>query len=86
MNDNGGPAFPQVYDEWDHDNARIRIRSTEGMSLRDHFAIHALGGLLASDAHPEIALFRLMDSEEKIAARAAFAYKLADAMLKVRAE
>ena len=33
--DNGGPAFPQMLGE------RYEPMSTEGMSLRDYFAIHA---------------------------------------------
>lgn len=74
---NGGPAFPVLYGQ---------CNEAEGMSLRDYLAAAALTGTLASDAHPSIDLLTLMGTDEKIYQRAEFAYKLADAMLKARAQ
>lgn len=42
----GGPAFPQVYDEMEGDFPDAF--GLGGMSLRDYFAAHALAGVLHS--------------------------------------
>ena len=54
--------------------------SNYGMSLRDYFAGQALAGDMADDALPSDASPALLEE------RAQFYYRLADAMLKVRAE
>jgi hypothetical protein len=54
--------------------------SNVGMSLRDYFAGQALAGDIAEDALPNDASAALLE------ARAQLYYRLADAMLKVRAE
>jgi hypothetical protein len=61
------PAFPSSYT--DMNNVPVR-----GMTLRDYFAITALGGICASSRGYSI-------TEERLAAEA---YVLADAMLKER--
>lgn len=71
----GGPAYPlPVNDE----QCRARFDSGYGgMSLRDYFAAKALQGLIASN-----------DSEagDRIEDIPAYAYQIADAMLKARSE
>ena len=64
--DTGGPAYPC---EW------VKVRSTPGMTLRDHFASKAMQGILASSNTPKSA------TNEEIAKES---YYLADAMLKAR--
>ncbi|AET88845.1 MULTISPECIES: hypothetical protein [Caballeronia] len=54
--------------------------SNYGMSLRDYFAGQALAGDMADEALPSDASSALLEE------RAQFYYRLADAMLKVRAE
>lgn len=68
--DDGGPAFPRE----DYQGGGM---GQTGMSVRDYFAIEALGGLLASaDGGEENSI------NDKAFARAA--YQLADAMLAER--
>lgn len=84
----GGPAFPRPVSELriagDESRQAEQWDGQDGMTLRDYFAAKALAGQLASDAHPDVVLERLMDSPAKIADRAKFAYQLADAMLAER--
>ncbi|BAN22885.1 hypothetical protein [Caballeronia insecticola] len=54
--------------------------SNYGMSLRDYFAGQALAGDMADDALPSNASAALLEE------RAQLYYRLADAMLRVRAE
>ena len=61
--DNGGPAFPTVAGNMVYSN---------GMTLRDWFAGHALAGICATDT---------ADTVEKYAK---CAYMLADAMIEAR--
>jgi len=70
--DSGGPAFPfgvRVIGE------RIEEDNEAGMSLRDYFAAKALQGFMANKSNPG----RFHPDED-----AAWAYKIADAMLKAR--
>lgn len=69
----GGRAFPFV--QWRSPDGMMAISTSDGMSLRDYFAAKAMSGWLASFG-PEDAV--------KEAALAAFAYKIADAMLAAR--
>lgn len=64
----GGPAFPLV------GNREWNIRPEYGMSLRDYFATKAMQGICASGPSNEWTDDRIADN----------AYRLADAMLKVR--
>ena len=52
----------------------------------DYFAAHALQGMLASDAHPDVDLVNLMGTPERRASRARFAFDLAAAMLAEKAK
>lgn len=36
--EDGGPAYPATFDEWDGHSERWRITSSGGASLRDYFA------------------------------------------------
>jgi len=68
----GGPAFPFI--QWRSPDGMISVKSTDGMSLRDHFAGQALVGLLSTYSTDEVAW-------EKVASRS---YGIADAMLAAR--
>jgi hypothetical protein len=76
--DDGGPAFPEVRDEFDHEfgeHGELRIVSSGGMSLRDYFAAKAMAAvILIPDGD--------YDYDEAVVAENA--YKQADAMLKAR--
>lgn len=92
----GGPAFPANDSQHAHaiacaaedaftgtpeerERAYIKARgqAMQGMSLRDYFAARALQGALA---YPKVSI-----SDYRTDEYAAFAYRLADAMLKARA-
>lgn len=86
----GGPAFPV---ELDRDGKGLQTSSysgwATGMTLRDYFAAQVLVGLgtwmpLESKApyhhHPDL------KSDEAITARAEWAYRQADAMIRARGE
>jgi len=66
-NNNGGPAFARPASSIDHE----AFRPQPGMMLRDFFAAQAMQGSIAAGDADEV-------SEEQIAA---FAYRIADAML-----
>jgi hypothetical protein len=69
--DTGGPAYPcdtPLTDEGD-------VLVNPGMTLRDYFAIHSLGGAMTQRGFADELTF-----EEK----AVWVYQMADAMLKAR--
>lgn len=73
----GGPAFPvlDVHQDWDqenHDWGGVHTAGSPGMSLRDYFAAKAMQGFVTGD------WFSSPD------AKAAEAYRIADAILKAR--
>lgn len=69
---NGGPAFPVSLPGWGDNGA-------DGMSLRDYIAIHALTAIMYRDG---IAAAKYAEEMDPIDAKRA--YRIADAMLKVR--
>ena len=70
--DTGGPAFPEVrIKPGDNYNAPIKVHYG-GMSLRDYFAAQALNGLMSIPG----------GGDPKT--DAAYAYRIADAMLAAR--
>ncbi len=71
----GGPAFPMVATEYNHDIQERVVTSTGGMTLRDYFAAKAMQGILSDTKidHPPSKLAEL-------------SYRVADAMLKAREE
>lgn len=76
----GGSAFPQIetgYDDGAHEYTG-NVYSTGGMSLRDYFAAKALQAALDGGLAPT--------NEPYIEAIARGAYRMADAMLKIRGE
>ena len=73
--DNGGPAFPvSTANGTSGHQDSANTWQYPGMTLRDYFAAHIAGHLSASPLRQENTL---MDD-------AAYAYRLADAMLKAR--
>jgi hypothetical protein len=70
----GGPAHPFV--RWRSPDGMMSIDSAEGMSLRDWFAGQALAGLIAQSGGTATG------SDKAVGA--SWAYRMADAMLKVR--
>lgn len=70
---NGGPAFPCDLTYTKEDGVTYRLAS-DGMSLRDYYAGHALGELLRSD---------VWVSSREVAQRS---FEIADAMLEARGE
>lgn len=75
--DDGGPAFPLIGAEVDHD---AHERAYSGMSLRDYFAAKAL---------PQVIIACVRDDREGLSHEEYFAgkaYALADAMLAERAK
>lgn len=87
----GGPAFPGAtetngYGDGHHvvlPSGQIEWMTVKpGMSLRDWFAGKALQGGIASDAHPDVVIQETFE----FAARAKWAYEMADAMLAERAK
>lgn len=78
MRNDGGPAFPFL-------PTQDRHGDTKGMSLRDWMAGQALSSLL-SDSKTLIAVKELADEQSTTESdvTAAWAYELADAMLKAR--
>jgi hypothetical protein len=71
---NGGPAFPEVLDEYDHNSERFRIKSDGGMSMRDYFAAKVLPAIYNDSTGGE-------GWRDAVANEA---YQLADAMIKAR--
>ena len=65
----GGPAFPQY--AWNE--MAEKFTATEGMTLRDYFAAKAMHAILSNP-----------DFNEDDSKLAAYAYNVADAMLKAR--
>ncbi len=75
IKDHGGPAFPCVGYEAPEYGAHI-MTVTGGMTLRDYFAAKAMqAGIAGCSTRGESMLYKDM---------AAFAYGMADAMLKAR--
>lgn len=70
--DNGGPAFPFIQVTQTEEGPFVQGNS--GMSLRDYFAAQALAGFMSIPG----------GSDPKI--DAAYAYRIADAMLAARKE
>ena len=64
----GGPAYPVPMDNWDH-----------GMTLRDYFAVQAVGEVIAHFADKHLSLY-----EPAPGAFARKAYEIADAMIAAR--
>lgn len=78
--DDGGPAFPHVGEQFNHDiGERETVTTAPGLSVRDYFAAKALAGMLAN---PEQDYAPLID--DKVPMLASEAYRLADAMLEAR--
>jgi hypothetical protein len=69
---NNLPVFPSQY----------LLPENQGMTLRDYFASKAMQGLIASPRMPAPAAFSGSDVTDFMVAE--LAYKMADAMLKVR--
>lgn len=70
----GGSAFPETHDEFDSErgaNGEYRIASSGGMTLRDYFAAKAMAAIIN-------------EHTDGYAQTAAYAYSMADAMLKAR--
>lgn len=76
-NNDGGPVFP-VQEIFDERSGDILQYASEGMSLRDYFAAHAMNGLIASPRGPADG------SAPTNTFYAKMAYVVADAMLKAR--
>jgi hypothetical protein len=78
--DNGGPAFPYgvrvIRREGYGDGERTIDENEVGMTLRDYFAAAVIGHLVVADVRQDF------NTEQD----AAYAYKVADAMLKERAK
>ena len=76
--DDGGPAFPKL--EWySLEDGGYEDRGPSGMTLRDWFAGQALQGLIACDGRYGL-------GNGNIGLDAIDAYRLADAMLRERAD
>lgn len=76
----GGPAFPRATDatavsRGDGGGANYKIRTEQGMTLRDYFAAKAMQYWLS-----------LPIDAEQLAKSSTEAYKVADSMLKARGE
>jgi hypothetical protein len=86
----GGPAFPCDAIFGRDDDGRPSEINSEGMTLRDYFAAKALPALIAEPSWGEGAnpVFSRLGKDGKDEAEmfAKAAYRLADAMLKARAE
>lgn len=87
-NNNGLSAFPRPY-SYAEDVDEVHV-AQKGMSLRDYFAAKALPALIAEPSWGEGAnpVFSRLGKDGKDEAEmfAKAAYRLADAMLKARAE
>lgn len=75
---NGGPAFPGVEENYDHDRNAWVVGSEGGMTLRDYFAAKAMQAFIVAisdggGVHPQ--------RDDDVAMRA---HEMADAMLKAR--
>lgn len=76
--DNGGPAFPRSFSE---DHARTEMEyAAPGMSLRDWFAGQIITGILLSPGQNGA------EAQKRADVAAAWAYELADEMIKKRNE
>lgn len=75
MKIDGGPAFPGTK----LDELGVKTIPTEGMCLRDYFAVRALGSIVAADG-----VWRFDDGADARAKQAVLAYQYADALLKAR--
>jgi hypothetical protein len=75
--DDGGPAFPVEVDANQPDGRQTgnTVWQAYGMSLRDYFAAKAMQGLIASNDE---------GAGDRIDDIPAYAYSIADAMLKAR--
>ena len=74
--DDGGPAFP--FEEWaDAEGKPTNVVQYHGMSMRDYFAAKAMQAYAMQQVLPDMA----RPSDEAIAA---WAYGMADAMLRAR--
>jgi hypothetical protein len=79
--DDGGPAFPSEWKEWDHDDMEWKLQYLHrGMSVRDYFAAKALHGVLASGR----TTLNFESRPTKVDDIADAAYLMADAMLRAR--
>lgn len=80
--DNGGPVFPHVGSNFNHDYGERETVTTEpGMNLRDYFAAKVMAVYMMPD--PTSGAWSREADFDHIAATA---YKAADAMLKARAQ
>lgn len=73
---NGGPAFPNFRESDD----RSLVHEKDGMSLRDYIAVAALQGF----GTWMLGGFGTLSGGDALKARAALAYRQADAMLEAR--
>lgn len=76
--DDGGPAFPELWQEWNDGSQEYDWHNAYGMTLRDYFAAKAMmvAGILVQ---PKPA-----DPDPKARDIAKAAYEIADEMLKAR--
>jgi hypothetical protein len=78
IQNDGGSAFPILpY----HLNKDSYNDGSDGMSLRDYFAAHAIGNLIVNESVLEAANEAKQPVSQVVAS---IAYEIADAMLKVR--
>jgi hypothetical protein len=80
----GGPAYPQATQTFQENMSGGRYVLTEqqdGMTLRDYFAGQALAGDMANGSE---GVFGSDVSDDYLAMRAEFLYRMADAMIAAR--
>lgn len=89
MND-GGPAFPRPYSQFNGTNAHEFYNHQDGMTLRDYFAAKALAAIVArarlNPCGDFVAGDCLLQSYNAPECAAKTAYAFADAMIKAREE
>lgn len=78
----GGPAFPHPASGSEYPHGDGVVPGTEGMSLRDYFAAHALQGLVIAAKRDVVSVGTALPGvARELVARA---YAMADAMLIAR--
>ena len=81
----GGPAFPCRLD-YNNPGAGKKDFSSPGMTIRDHFAGLAMQGRLAGNMAWQERDFKPVNGLDAIENECVLAYRIADAMLKARAQ